>query len=107
MHLFPLIEKPRASADAGVHAEYHRLALQQLERYKLTIQYGRLPDSVKSIINEKLTRHRLSVKYYASRAKFTHPAPASAPAVGLASKLASRMHQFTRSGNAAASASFN
>lgn len=71
MHHFQKLHKPSPSADASCQAEYHRLAAQQLELFKLNVQFQRLPECFQSILLEKLAVHRRSIKFYASRARFT------------------------------------
>ena len=88
MQSTPKLEKPRASADASIHAEYHRLAAQEIELFKLNKLFDRLPDHIQAIVTEKLSVHRRSVKYYAARARFTetpHVSPSYPNGVGLAS----------------------
>lgn len=107
MQYFKRLEKPRASALAAVHAEYHRLAGQQLELFKLTLQFQRLPDAIQLLIVEKHSVHRRSVRYYEARSKFMLPAPVtSSLGVGLASMQASGVHPFSTGNSTALMCSF-
>jgi hypothetical protein len=89
------LHKPVKAASQLAKAEYHRLSLQQIERFKISRTWSYCPDWLRLQINLQQASHKRLVKYHSSRAKLTRPAPVSAaqiPAVDLAINQASGVH---------------
>jgi hypothetical protein len=95
-HTETTIIKPTRHATDSVKAEYHKLRIQQIERYSASRWHSKPPQWLHEQLLNQLSQHKRLAKYHASRAKSTDSCSASTSypkVVGLATMQMSGVHQ--------------
>lgn len=92
---------PPVSASSAARAEFHKLACQQIELYRLSRQYSRLPHWVCVLIAKSYNRHECLARSYSLVSTARAPASPALAGQGLATSQVSAGHQFPK-GNTAA-----
>lgn len=89
---FPDIELPPPSAPNAVWAEYHSLCANQLEAYRLSLEYGKQPLTVRQAVIDAISAHR-SVRSLYLDPPSTHRTDHASQQGDLDSARSSAVHQ--------------